>query len=115
MKIRKGDNVLVISWKDKWKTWTVLKVFTETSKILVDKVNLVTRHYKKNWVNPGQKIQKENPLDVSNVMLVCPFTKKPTRVWFIFTLEKWVNKKFRFSKAALKANWWEAKDFIIKK
>jgi hypothetical protein len=47
-------------------------------------------------------------------MLICPFTKKPTRVWFVFVKEKSVVKKFRFSKAALKANWWEAKDYIIR-
>lgn len=114
MKIRKGDNVLVISWKDKWQTSTVLKVLTKTSKIVVDKVNLVTRHYKKSWATPWQKVQKENPIDISNVMLVCPFTKKPTRVWFVFIEDKGVSKKFRFSKTALKANWWEAKSYIIK-
>lgn len=114
MKIRKGDNVLVISWKDKWKTWTILKVLNKTNRVIVEQVNLVTRHYKKVWATPGQKIQKENPLDISNVMLVCPFTKKPTRVWFVFVEEKWVVKKFRFSKQALKVNAWEAKDFIIK-
>ena len=51
---------------------------------------------------------------VSNVMLVCPFTSKPTRVWFVEVSDKSGSKKFRFSKAALKAKWGESKDYIIK-
>lgn len=114
MKIRKDDNVLVISGKDKGKTWKVLKVLARTNKVLIEGINVVTRNYKKNWTTPGQSVKKENPLDVSNVMLVCPFTSKPTRVWFVFIEDKSWSKKFRFSKAWLKAKWWEAKDYIIK-
>lgn len=114
MKIRKGDNVLVISWKDKEKSWKVLKVLTKTNRVIVENINVVTRHIKKVWATPGQIIKKENPIDVSNVMLVCPFTSKPTRVWFVVVTTKWNSKKYRFSKAWLKAKWWEAKDFIIK-
>lgn len=114
MKIRKGDNVLVISWKDKWKTWKVLKVLTKTHKVIVEWVNLVTRHYKKVGTTPWQKVQKENPLDVSNVMLLCPYTKKPTKVWYVFIEDKSKIKKFRFSKVALKEKWWEAEQYIIK-
>jgi hypothetical protein len=47
-------------------------------------------------------------------MLVCPITSKPTRVWFVLVQEKTSTKKFRFSKAALKAKGGEAKDHIIK-
>ena len=43
----------------------------------------------------------EKPIDVSNVMLICPFTEKPTRVGFVKIEEKWKIKKFRFSKKAL--------------
>jgi large subunit ribosomal protein L24 len=114
MKIRKGDNVLVISWKDKWKTWKVLKVLTKTNRVVVENANMVTRHFKKMWTQAGQILKKENPIDASNVMLVCPFTSKPTRVWFVFIEEKWITKKFRFSKIALKQKWWDAKNFIIK-
>lgn len=114
MKIRKDDNVLVISGKDKDKTWKVLKVLTKTGKIIVEWVNIVTRNNKKNWTTPGQSIKKEAALDASNVMLVCPFTKKPTRVWFVFIEDKSWNKKFRFSKTALKVKAGEPKDYIIK-
>ena len=84
MKIRKDDNVLVISWKDKGQTGKVLKVLTKTNKVIVEWVKVATKHMKKMWANPGQIIKKENPIDVSNVMLVCPYTSKPTRVWFVF-------------------------------
>lgn len=114
MKIRKNDNVLVISWKDKGKTWKVLKVLTKTNRVVVEWVNIVTRNYKKMWTTPWQSVKKENSIDVSNVMLICPFTKKPTRVWFVFIDWKSWNKKFRYSKVWLKINGWEAKDFIIK-
>lgn len=114
MKIRKDDNVLVISGKDKGKEWKVLKALTKTGKIVVEWVNVVTRNYKKMGTTPGQSVKKEAAIDVSNVMLVCPFTKKPTRVWFVLVKEKSESKKFRFSKAALKAKWGEAKDHIIK-
>lgn len=114
MKIRKDDNVLVISGKDKGKTGKVLKVLTKTGKIVVEWINVVTRNYKKMGTTPGQSVKKEAAMDASNVMLVCPFTSKPTRVWFIFVEDKSGSKKFRFSKAALKAKWWESKDYIIK-
>jgi len=114
MKIRKGDKVLVISGKDKTKEWKVLKVLTKTNKIIVEWVNVVTRNYKKIGTTPGQSVKKESPIDVSNVMLVCPITSKPTRVWFVIINDKSGSKKFRFSKVALKVKWWEPKDHIIK-
>ena len=56
----------------------------------------------------------DKPIDVSNVMLICPFTERPTRVGFVKIEEKWKIKKFRFSKKALKEKWWEASKYIIK-
>ncbi len=114
MKIRKGDNVVVVSGKDKTKTGKVLKVLTRTNKLVVEGINVVKRHYKKVGTNAGQIVQKENAIDASNVMLVCPFTSKPTRVGYVLIEDKSSTKKFRFSKVALKVKWWEAKDYIIK-
>lgn len=114
MKIRKNDNVLVISGKDKGKTGKVLKVLTKTNKIVVEWVNIATRHFKKMGTAAGRIEKIEKALDVSNVMLVCPFTGKPTRVGFVLVEEKSTVKKFRFSKLAVKVKGWEAKDFIIK-
>ena len=47
---------------------------------MVEGINMVTRNYKKMGTTPGQSVKKEAAMDVSNVMLVCPFTSKPTRV-----------------------------------
>ncbi len=116
MKIRKWDTVQVMSWKEKDRgvKAEVLAVNTSNNKIIVKGVNVVTRHIKKQGTNPGQIIKMEKAIDASSVMLVCPFTDKPTRVGFVKIEEKGKTKKFRFSKKALKEKGWEAKDFIIK-
>lgn len=81
MKIRKGDNIQVISGKDKGKTGKVLKAFPSLDKIIVDGVNVKKRHQKPTKANQhGQVIDKTLPVHVSNVMLIDPKTKKPTRV-----------------------------------
>lgn len=94
MKIRKGDNIVVISWKYKWKKWKVTKVIKKDSKIVVEGINLVKRHIPKQNGTPWQQIEFEKPINVSNVLLVCPHTDKPTRIGY--KTEKW--KKVRFSK-----------------
>ena len=115
MKIRKWDNVQVMSWKDKGVKWEILKVFTDNNKIIVKWVNIVTRHMKKSWTKAGQIIKIEKAIDASNVMLICPYTNKPTRLGFVKIEEKGNVKKFRFSKVAVKELWKDAKDMIIKK
>ena len=116
MKIRTWDKVQVMSWKekDRWQVAEVLKVFPDTNKIIVKGINIVKRHMKKQGTNPWQILEMEKAIDASNVMLICPFTQKPTRVWFVKIEEKWKTKKFRFSKKAFKEKWWEAKSYIIK-
>lgn len=114
MKIRTWDTVTMIAGKNKGTNGKVLKVFLKTNKILVEWVNVVTRHIKKQGTNPGQIIKMEKAVDASNAMLVCPMTEKPTRVGYVMIEEKWKNKKFRFSKRAAKDNKKEPKDCIIK-
>lgn len=116
MKIRKWDKVQIMSGKekDRWVQSEVLKVYKDKNKVIVKDVNLVTKHIKKMWANPWQIIKIEKPIDVSNVMLVCPFTKKPTRLWYVIIEEKGKSKKFRYSKKALKEQGGEPKKFIIK-
>lgn len=58
----------------------MLKAFPAKESVIVEGANIVTRHIKKQGSTPGQKIQFEKPIHVSNVMLVCPDTKKPTRI-----------------------------------
>lgn len=116
MKIRSGDNVVVISGtrKNKGKTGKVLKVFPQTGRVIVEGINIATRHIKKQGTNPGQIVKMEKAIDASNVMLECPITNKPTRVGYIMIEEKGIQKKFRFSKRAVKETNKSAKDCIIK-
>ncbi len=108
MKIRTWDKVIVISWKDKKTKAEVVRVLKDKNKLVVKGVNMVTKHIKKMWTNPGQIVKFEKPIDSSNVMLICPFTDKATRIGFVTIQEKWKKKKFRFSKIAVKS--WAKKD-----
>lgn len=81
-KIRKGDDVIVIAGKDKGKRGTVLKV--KTDRVLVESVNMVKKHTKANPAagESGGIVDKEMPMDVSNVALFNPATNKADRVGF---------------------------------
>lgn len=87
VKIRKGDTVEVISGRleDKGKRGEVINVMLKTRRVVVQGVNIRTKHQKQvqtqagRNINPG-RIQFEGPLDISNVMLVCPTCKEATRV-----------------------------------
>lgn len=79
--IKKEDTVLVISGKDKGKRGRVLQVMPKDKTLLVEQVNMIKKHMKpNNQYKQGGIIDKENPIAVSNVMLVCPKCDKPTRV-----------------------------------
>lgn len=77
-------------------------------------MNIITKHVKKMGTQKGQIVKLEKPIHVSNVMLVCPITGKPTRIGYLVTKEKGgATKKVRISKAAIKAGKKE-KEAIIK-
>lgn len=79
--VKKGDTVVVISGKDKGKKGEVLATEPKKSRVIVKGVNLVKRHTKPSQANPqGGIITKEAALHVSNVMVVDPETKVPTRI-----------------------------------
>lgn len=81
MKIKKGDNVIIIAGKDKGKTGKIEKVFPKTEQVLVEEVNIITRHQKNKRVrSQGQVIKKAAPVHISNVALVDG--KKPVRVGY---------------------------------
>ncbi|NCZ69868.1 MAG: 50S ribosomal protein L24, partial [Actinobacteria bacterium] len=81
MKIKKGDTVVVISGKDKGKEGTVSRVMPRTNQIIVDGINVAKKHQKPKGANQqGGIIDRDMPLDASNVMLV--HKGKPTRVGF---------------------------------
>ena len=82
-KIRKGDQVYVLSGRDRGKRGTVLRVYPD-QRLVVEGVNLVKRHTKPNpqLGTPGGIVEKEVPLQTSNVALYNPATQKPDRVGF---------------------------------
>jgi len=81
--IRKGDVVMVITGEDKGRTGEVMRVYPKTDKVLVQGVNRVYRHLRPSRMHPqGGRIQKEMPIDISNVQPLDPKTNEPTRVGF---------------------------------
>jgi large subunit ribosomal protein L24 len=81
IKLRKGDTVLVVAGKDRGKTGRVIRVLRDRDRVIVERVNLVRRHQRgTSPQQPGGIVEKEAALHVSNVMMVCPATNKPTRV-----------------------------------
>jgi large subunit ribosomal protein L24 len=82
MKIRKGDNVVVITGRDKGKSGSVLRVLPTENRVLVQGVNLAKRHTKPRAGQQGGIVEKENPIHASNVALSDPKDNKPTRVGF---------------------------------
>ncbi len=82
LNIKKKDKVVVLAGKDKGKEGEVLKVDAEKGKVIVAKVNFVKRHTKPTQTDLGGIKEKESPLSISNVMLVCPKCSKPNRPKF---------------------------------
>jgi len=80
-KIKKDDKVIVIAGKDKGKIGTVLKVDKERQRVVVEKVNMVKKHLRPSAEAPqGGIVEKEAPIHISNVMLICTKCSQPTRV-----------------------------------
>ncbi len=80
MKVKLNDQVKVVTGKDKGKTGKVTKTFSSSNKVVVEKVNIRTKHIKKTARKAGEKVQYEAPINASNVMLICPGCKETTRV-----------------------------------
>ena len=100
MRIRKGDNVEVITGKQKGKKGVVERILVEEKRVIVEGVNMVKRHQKGGMDRAGKSrlqggiIEKPAPMDVSDVMLVCPHCNLKTRVGF----KKDGKKKMRICK-----------------
>ena len=82
LKIKKGDNVIVIAGRDRGKTGEVLRVMPEDSRLVVQGVNMVKRHTAPRPGQPGGIVEKEASIHVSNVAHVDPKENKPTRVGY---------------------------------
>src|SRR3954451_4843801 len=83
LKIRRDDEVVVISGKDRGKTGKVLRVDPKKDRVYVEGINIVKRHQRPLPNAPQREagvIEREGPIHVSNVQLIDPKTKKPTRV-----------------------------------
>ncbi|MEA2179807.1 MAG: large subunit ribosomal protein [Solirubrobacteraceae bacterium] len=87
VKIRRDDEVVVISGKDRGKTGKVLRVDPKNDRVFVEGLNIVKRHQRPQQVRGAQRaetvggvIEKEGPIHISNVMLIDPKDNKPTRV-----------------------------------
>ncbi|WP_297405012.1 50S ribosomal protein L24 [uncultured Cetobacterium sp.] len=95
--VKTGDTVFVISGKDKGKTGKVAKVFPKKGKIVVEGINMITKHMKPSQINPqGGVVTKPAPMFSSKVMLFDEKAGKPTRVGY-----KVVDgKKVRYSKVS---------------
>ena len=83
LKIRRDDEVVVISGKDRGKTGRVLRAEPKKERVYVEGLNIVKRHQKPSAMNPNAQagvIEREGPIHVSNVALIDPKEKKPTRI-----------------------------------
>ena len=81
LSIKKNDTVLVVTGKEKGKKGRVISVNPAKSKILIERINIIKRHMKPSKkYSQGGIIEKEAPLHISNVMLVCSKCGKPTRI-----------------------------------
>ena len=85
MRIKKGDTVQVIAGKDKGKSGKVLKTFPATNRVVVEKVNMVTKHMKpRGPQNPGGIEKQEASIHVSNVMYLDTNSNKTTKLGYKF-------------------------------
>ncbi len=97
MVVKKGDQVIVIAGNFKGKKGTIKKVLVKENRVIVEGVNVVSRHTRPSQANPdGGIIKMEAPIDASNVMLIDPSTNKPTRIGY--KVED--GKKVRYAKAS---------------
>jgi len=81
MKVVKDDMILVISGDDKGKRGKVLKVFPKHNRLIVESINFIKRHERPTQKNPkGGIVEKEAPIQASNVMVICGKCNNPTRL-----------------------------------
>lgn len=80
-KLKKDDPIIVTTGKDKGKKSKILKVLRDEGKVIAEGVNVVKRHMKPSQLNPdGGIVEKEKPINISNVMYLCPKCNKGVRL-----------------------------------
>lgn len=95
MNLKVNDKVIVIAGSNKGKEGTIKKVLRSENKVIVEGVNIIKKHKKGNGQESGGIIEMEAPIHRSNVMIIDPKTKKPTRIGHSIDKD---NKKIRISK-----------------
>ena len=111
MKIKKGDTVHMLSGKDRGKQGRVLEARPRDGKVIVENLNMMKKHQKPRPIRdanrmggtqiaPGGIVDRAYAVSVSNVMLVCPTCKLPTRVGYVFKDVKGEHVKIRVCKRA---------------
>jgi large subunit ribosomal protein L24 len=95
LKIKKGDNVVVLAGRDKGKRGEVIEVRPKENRALVRGVNMIRRHQRQTASQEGGIISKEGPIHISNIALEDPKDGKPTRISFKFLND---GKKIRIAK-----------------
>ena len=94
--VKTGDEVQIISGKDKGKTGKVLKAMPKEGRVIVEGVNVQTKHQKQTQKTPAEIKHQEGPIDVSNVMYYDSKAKKPSRIGY----KEENGKKVRYAKAS---------------
>jgi large subunit ribosomal protein L24 len=94
-KIKKGDNVVVVSGRDKGRSGEVVRVMPREDRALVRGINVVKRHQKQTMKEEGGIVRKELPIHLSNIAIADPKDGKPTRVGFKILDD---DRKVRFAK-----------------
>lgn len=83
MKFKKGDNIIIISGRDKNKKAKILKVFPKEGKIIADGINIKKKHQRpKKQGEKGRRLEISAPFDVSKAMIICGSCSKPTRIGY---------------------------------
>jgi len=100
MNLKVGDKVVVIAGSSKGKEGTIKKVLRKENRVIVEGVNIVKKHIKDNGQGNGGIIEVEAPIDRSNVSIIDPDTKKPTRIGHTMNKDKKI-RIARRSKASL--------------
>jgi large subunit ribosomal protein L24 len=94
MKLKKSDTIVVIAGNYKGKTGKILKVYPKENRVIVEGVNIRKRHTKANQKNPqGGIMEKEAPINVSNVMILDPKTNEKTRIGAKIIIDDKTGKK----------------------
>ena len=95
IKLKKGDEVIVLTGKDKGKTGKILKVKPSNNKAIVSDINKVKKHQKPDKDQSGGIVEKEMPIHISNLAFYDPSLKKGVKIGFKFSDK---NKKIRYNK-----------------